>query len=99
MLRETEKHSFQDNDSATVLLVISEQAAGECQGLISRVRSIRPRRPAESETKNAMFRHGVEPFEVGRDSISPVNADYKTKGSFPFNGRIEKITFEVTPKS
>jgi hypothetical protein len=99
MLRETEKHSFQDNDSARVLLVISEQAAGECQGLISRVRSIRPRRPAEGETKNAMFRHGVEPFEVGRDSISPVNADYKTKGSFPFTGSIEKITFEVTPKS
>jgi hypothetical protein len=44
-------------------------------------------------------RHGVEPFEVGRDSISPVNADYKTKGSFPFTGSIEKITFEVTPKS
>jgi arylsulfatase A-like enzyme len=54
---------------------------------------------AEGETKNAMFRHGVEPFEVGRDSISPVNADYKTKGSFPFTGTIEKITFEVIPKS
>jgi hypothetical protein len=54
---------------------------------------------AEGETKHAMFRHGVEPFEVGRDSISPVNADYKTTGSFPFTGSIEKITFAVTPKS
>jgi arylsulfatase len=52
---------------------------------------------AEGETKKAMFRHGIEPFEVGRDSISPVNADYKAKGAFPFTGRIDKITFEVTP--
>jgi arylsulfatase len=52
---------------------------------------------AEGETKKAMFRHGVEPFEVGRDSISPVNADYKAKMPYAFNGTIEKITFEVTP--
>jgi arylsulfatase len=52
---------------------------------------------AEGETKKAAFRHGVEPFEVGRDSISPVNADYKSKGAFAFTGRIDKITFEVTP--
>jgi hypothetical protein len=26
---------------------------------------------AEGETRKAMFRHGVEPFEVGRDSVSP----------------------------
>jgi arylsulfatase len=44
-----------------------------------------------------MFRLGVEPFEIGRDSFSPVNADYKSKGSFPFTGTIDKITFEVTP--
>ena len=52
---------------------------------------------AEGETNRAMFRHGVEPFEVGRDSISPVNADYKSRGSFPFTGTIEKIIFAVTP--
>jgi Protein of unknown function (DUF433) len=45
-----------------------------------------------------MFRLGVEPFEVGRDSVSPVNADDKAKGEFPFSGTIEKVTFEVTPK-
>jgi arylsulfatase len=49
---------------------------------------------AEGETKKAMFRHGVEPFEVGRDSISPVNADYKSKGAYPFTGKLEKIVFE-----
>jgi arylsulfatase len=51
----------------------------------------------EGETKKAMFRHGIEPFEVGRDSISPVSPDYKSKGTFPFTGTIDKITFEVTP--
>ncbi len=53
---------------------------------------------AEGETKKAMFRHGVEPFEVGRDSISPVDADYMSKMPFAFTGSIEKITFDVTPK-
>ena len=50
---------------------------------------------AEGETKKAMFRHGVEPFEVGRDSISPVNADYKSKGEYPFTGRLDKVVIEV----
>jgi arylsulfatase A-like enzyme len=53
---------------------------------------------AEGETMKAMFRHGVEPFEVGRDSISPVNANYKSKMPFEFTGRIEKITFESARK-
>jgi len=52
---------------------------------------------AEGETKKAMFRHGVEPFEIGRDSISPVNAAYKAKGDFEFNGKIDKVQFEVVP--
>jgi arylsulfatase len=44
------------------------------------------------------LRHGIEPFEVGRDSISPVGPDYKAKGSFPFTGTIEKIRFDATPQ-
>ena len=52
---------------------------------------------AEGETNNAMFRHGVEPFEVGSDSISPVNAAYKGKGDFALTGRIDKIQFDVSP--
>jgi arylsulfatase len=51
----------------------------------------------EGTVGKAMFRHGVEPFEVGRDSISPVNPDYKGKGAFPFTGKIEKIRFEAIP--
>jgi arylsulfatase len=50
----------------------------------------------EGSVGPAMRRHGVEPFEVGRDSVSPVSPAYRSKGSFPFTGRIEKITFEAT---
>ncbi|WP_165229979.1 arylsulfatase [Aquisphaera insulae] len=50
---------------------------------------------AEGTTGKAMFRHGVEPFEVGRDSISPVNAGYRSKGEYPFTGTIEKVAFEL----
>jgi arylsulfatase len=49
---------------------------------------------AKGETKKAMFRHGIEPFEVGRDSISPVNAAYKSKGAYPFTGQIDRIVFQ-----
>ncbi len=49
----------------------------------------------EGSVGSAMLRHGIEPFEVGRDSISPVSPDYKAKGSFPFTGTIEKIRFDI----
>jgi arylsulfatase len=51
---------------------------------------------SHGDVGTAMLRHGIEPFEIGRDSISPVSPDYKSKGSFPFTGTIEKITFDVT---
>lgn len=50
----------------------------------------------EGETEKAMFRHGVEPFEVGRDSISSVNPAYAEQGTFPFGGTIESVAFELT---
>jgi hypothetical protein len=50
----------------------------------------------EGTVGTAMIRQGIEPFEIGRDSISPVSPDYKSKGSFPFTGTIEKIQFEAT---
>lgn len=46
--------------------------------------------------KRSNFRHGLEPFEVGRDSITPISPDYKTP--FAFTGTIEKIAFELTKK-
>ncbi len=47
----------------------------------------------EGKIKRTFFRHGLEPFEVGRDSITPVSPDYKSL--FAFTGTIEKITFEL----
>ncbi len=41
------------------------------------------------------FRHGLEPFEVGRDSITSVDPAYREKGKFEFNGEIEKVSFEL----
>ncbi len=40
-------------------------------------------------------RHGLEPFEIGRDSITPVAPSYKEQGAFEFNGKIDSVTFEV----
>jgi hypothetical protein len=40
-------------------------------------------------------RHGLEPFGVGRDSITPIDPAYKGEGTFPFTGAIEKVTFEL----
>jgi hypothetical protein len=41
------------------------------------------------------FRHGLEPFEIGRDSITPVAPDYKTP--FAFTGTIGKVGFALAP--
>ncbi|QQX82849.1 arylsulfatase [Cupriavidus necator] len=51
----------------------------------------------EGGVGTGMRRHGAEPFEVGRDSISPVSPDYKSKGAFPFTGTIDEITFAAAP--
>ncbi|MSR57238.1 MAG: arylsulfatase [Planctomycetaceae bacterium] len=48
----------------------------------------------EGKVKRSIVRHGLEPFEVGRDSITPVSPDYKSP--FAFTGTIEKITFALT---
>ena len=52
----------------------------------------------EGTLKRSAFRHGLEPFEVGRDSITPVDPAYKDKGRLPFTGTIDKITFAITPR-
>jgi arylsulfatase len=53
----------------------------------------------EGTLTRTFFRHGLEPFEVGRDSITPVDPAYKSKGNFAFNGRIDEITFALSPPS
>ena len=50
----------------------------------------------EGKIKRSGFRHGLEPFEVGRDSITPIDPAYKDRGTYPFTGTIEKVTFELT---
>jgi len=42
------------------------------------------------------YRHGIEPFEIGRDSVSPVSKRYAGQGTFPFTGTIHKVEFKLT---
>jgi hypothetical protein len=47
----------------------------------------------EGRLKRSAFRNGLEPLELGRDSITPVDPAYKDQGKFEFTGEIEKVTF------
>ncbi len=49
----------------------------------------------EGKIKRSAFRHGLEPFEVGRDSIAAIDPAYKDKGKFEFTGKIDRIAFEL----
>lgn len=50
----------------------------------------------EGQIKRVGFRSGgLEPFEVGRDSITSINKAYEDKGDFAFTGGIEKLQFEL----
>lgn len=51
----------------------------------------------EGELTRTLFRHSLEPFEIGRDSMTPVNPDYKSAGSFEFTGKIDSVKFELLP--
>ena len=53
---------------------------------------------AEGKMARTAFRHGLEPFEVGRDTGTPVDLAYKNKGEFPFTGTISKVTFRIDGK-
>jgi arylsulfatase len=50
----------------------------------------------EGTLTRTVFRHGLEPFEVGRDSITPIDPAYRSEGQFPFTGEIEEVTFDIT---
>ncbi len=50
----------------------------------------------EGEIKRVGFRSGgLEPFEVGRDSITAIAPDYKDHGDFAFTGAIDEVKFEI----
>ncbi len=42
------------------------------------------------------FRHGLEPFEIGRDSITPIDPAYAKQGVYAFTGTIDKVQFELS---
>ena len=50
----------------------------------------------EGQLTRTFPRHGLEPFEVGRDSITPVDPAYKDQGTFEFTGKIDKVEFALT---
>ncbi|QEG37661.1 arylsulfatase [Bythopirellula goksoeyrii] len=51
----------------------------------------------EGQIKRVGFRSGgLEPFEVGRDSITSIVPTYKDKGDFEFTGTIDEIKFELS---
>jgi hypothetical protein len=43
--------------------------------------------------RTVAFRYGVEPFDIGMDTVSAVSEEYKAP--FPFQGRINQVTIEV----
>ena len=47
--------------------------------------------------RGSSFRHGLEPFEIGRDSITAVDPAYRERGTFPFSGTIKRVQFRVLP--
>lgn len=49
----------------------------------------------EGKLARTLVRHGLEPFEVGRDSITPVDPDYPGKSPFAFTGEIESVDFRL----
>lgn len=57
--------------------------------------SVNGEKAVEGKLERTLFRHGLEPFEVGRDSITPVDPSYKDQGVFEYNGKINKIEFAL----
>lgn len=49
----------------------------------------------DGQLTRTLFRHGLEPFEVGRDSITPVDPAYSGEGDFAFTGSIERVNFSI----
>lgn len=49
----------------------------------------------EGKLTRTLFRHGLEPFEVGRDSITAIAPEYKDQGKFEFTGQIKQVAFAL----
>ena len=64
-----------------------------CAGTLTLMVNGRP--VGEGKLERTLFRHGLEPFEVGRDSITPVDPAYAEKDGFEFSGAIHKVEFDL----
>lgn len=49
----------------------------------------------EGQLTRTLVRHGLEPFEVGRDSITAIDPAYKDQGKFEFTRTIDRVAFEL----
>lgn len=49
----------------------------------------------EGKLTRSLFRHGLEPFEVGRDSITAIAPAYEDQGDFEFTGQINEVNFAL----
>ena len=49
----------------------------------------------EGNLTRTLFRHGLEPFDIGRDSDTAVDPVYKNKNEFAFTGKIDKVSFKL----
>jgi hypothetical protein len=52
----------------------------------------------EGKLARSAFCHGLEPFELGRDSITAIDPAYRDQGQFPFTGTIEAVKFDLTQR-
>ena len=79
--------------TATIKLTFTPDGSANGGGTLAILVNDKP--AGEGKLDRTLFRHGLEPFEVGRDSITPVDPAYKNKGDFEFNGKIEKVDFDL----
>ena len=66
------------------------QGSGELELFVDGVSAGRTR------LERTLFRHGLEPFEVGRDSITPIEPAYADRGAFEFTGEVESVVFALS---
>jgi arylsulfatase len=82
-----------------VTVKLEYESQGGVRGMISDGANVRlfvnGSLAGEGEFAHGQTRFAPELFEIGRDSITPVSRDYAGRGSFPFTGTIEKVTFDI----
>jgi hypothetical protein len=44
------------------------------------------------------FRHGLKPFEVGQNSLAPIDLADQDRGNFDFIDKVDIFQFESTDK-